>query len=142
MADTYNSNNIHLVRNSVDIAGLFREVTYDFTVAEVDTTAGAGVDHMHSSPGLVTGTISGTIVFPNDATMRASVLPVMRQGTESTVVFGPMGDTSGRPKFEGSMLSLGGASTVSHDKQLVTLPFTFKLAEEPTAEINAGDTFA
>ena len=141
MADTYNGNDIHLVRGGVDIAGLFREVTYDFTIAEVDTSAGSGIDYMTSAGGLITGALSGTITFPNDATIRGNVLPIMQQGSEETTTFGPMGDTAGLPKFEAEMLSLGGASTVSHDKQLVTIPFTFKLADQPVDEINRGDTF-
>src|SRR5688572_3408365 len=94
-----NSNNASLVFNSIDLSARWiGEVDKSEENSTVDTTSGAGATHVMRNPGLSDNTISFS-VEADDVEFNAykSALVV---GTKATLVYGPEGAVSGKPKFE------------------------------------------
>ena len=84
--------------------------------------------------------MSFNIVY--DDTDLATYVGGLKSGTKATLVFGPEGNATGKPKFECTMIlsSVTGPSpTVS--KGMVMFELSFDGAGAPTATIPNGDTF-
>lgn len=138
---TLASNNAFLSIGGTDVSGYWTDaVGLSETNSSVDITAGAGATHVERAPGLNDTSISFSVVYDTAdiAVYRASLI----RGTVYTVIYGPEGSTTGKPKFECSMIlteKAGPNTTIVKDKVMFEL--SFEGAAAPTATIEGGSTF-
>ena len=138
---TLNSNNVYLSWDGTRIDGYWTgEVNKSETVNTVDVTAGSGATHIERASGLLDNSLSFNIVY-DDADL-ATYVGKLKAGTKGTLIFGPEGNGSGKPKHEGSMIlqSVTGPQPTI-EKGMVMFELSFEGAAAPTATIANGDTF-
>jgi len=138
---TLNGNNVYLSWDGVQIDGYWTgDVSKDESVSTVDITAGSGATHVERASGLLDNSMSFSIVY-DDADL-ATYVGKLESGTKATLIFGPEGNTAGKPKFECVMIlsSVTGPSP-SVAKGMVMFELSFEGAAAPTASIANGDTF-
>ena len=136
---TINSNNTHLAIDGVDVSGYWTgSVEPEETMDTEDITSGAGVTHIQRAGKLKDNKIKFVVGY--DDTDLGVYLSKMQVGTY-TVLYGPEGNTTGKPKFECSMILKGVKGPAPGvDKVKVVFELEFEGAAAPTAELHT-DTF-
>lgn len=138
---TLNGNNVYLSFDGTQLDGYWTgEVSKSSSINTVDITAGSGATHIERAGGLKDNTLGFNIVY-DDADL-ATYVGKLAIGTKATLVFGPEGSASGKPKFECSMIlqDVTGPQP-SVEKGMVMFELSFEGAAAPTATIEGGDTF-
>lgn len=138
---TYNGNNVYLNWDGVNISGYFTEqIDVQASNNTVDITAGAGVTGIQRGNGLDDRTMSFSVVY-DDADLSGYV-GKLKQGTIGTLIYGPEGSGTGKPKFSGSMvLQQVSGPNPGIEKPKVMFELSFEQADIPTHTIENGDTF-
>lgn len=140
---TYNGNSIYLRVNNVNVESLWREMDIKVSIDKEDTSAGAGITHKKNAAKLQELTAKLTIVYDTDsAPTDISNIYALSQDHISAIVYGPEGNTTGKPKDDRDWLvtNIGGAST-SYDKKLVMFEVDLVSTGEPRSNHYDGDTF-
>ena len=138
---TLNGNDVYVTLDSVDVSAYWTgEVARNVTNNTVETTAGAGTDWVERQGGLLDYSLSLSLVY-DDANL-TDYLAKLKPGTTYTMVYGPEGNTAGKPKDELSVIvsSIDGPNP-SINKDMVMFAVTFQGAGTPTAWVENGDTF-
>ena len=136
-----NTNSAFLEIDGVDLSPYWGgELGYDVTNDTQETTGGSGVTWRDFEPGL--SSWEASIELGWDKTQYQTYLDLTEAGGELSIVYGPLGNTVGLPKFEGNFLTTK-TSVVkqSVDKQKLMNKIDIKGKEEPTSLIERGDTF-
>ena len=135
---TLNGNNVYLSWDGVDISGYWTDqINKSASNSTVDVTAGAGATHVERLDGLNDNTMAFAVVYDISdlATYKGKLIP----GTIGTLIYGPEGNTAGKPKFECPMiLQQVDGPNPSIDKQKVMFELSFEGAAAPTATIEAN----
>ena len=140
----YNGNNVSLTINGFDFGTIFRSFTPDIQIGDENVSHGADTDwEKHASKLKVVNATA--IGIYDDTTAAADVTAMLDLSGDDivTVVYGPEGNASGKPKHEQDFLvtRVNGPAT-NHDKTLVTWELTLISTGEPVTDIYAGGTFS
>ncbi len=138
---TLNGNNIYVGLNTVNVSAYWTdEVSRNVTNNTVETTAGAGAGWVERQDGLMDYSLSLVLVYDIDDL--SDYLTQLKPGSTYTLVYGPEGNTAGKPKDELSVIvsSVDGPNP-SIGKDMVSFSVSFQGAATPTAWIENGDTF-
>jgi hypothetical protein len=92
-----NEMNDFLSIDGTDVSSYLRDVNIGKTLETADTTHGSGVKHRSRNAGLEDYEFSATLVY--ETADIATLLPLLKPG-EHTVIWGPEGNGSGKPKHE------------------------------------------
>lgn len=113
------------------------EFAPDISSAEIDTTAGFDTDWTSTAPGLKTFKGKMTIVY--ETADIATYLPLLQPGATRTVIYGPEGNTAGKPKHNQSCVftKLSGPK-VNVDKSLTIFEVDVTGTGTPTTNLYAG----
>ena len=138
---TANGNNAYLSFNGVNVSGYWTdEISHEISVATEDITAGAGATHVMKAAKLTDASMSFVVVYDSStfSAYRAALVP----GTVGVVIWGPEGNATGKPKFEGSMVltSVSGPSQTI-DKGRMSFELSFEQAAAPVGTIQGGHVF-
>lgn len=137
---TYNGNDVYLEWDGVDISGYWTgEVNENISVNTQEITAGAGVDHVQRAIGLIDRTMTFTVTY--DDTDLGTYKSKLVEGTKATLIYGPEGQATGKPKFEGTMILQAVDHTVSIEKEMVAFELSFEQADAPVSTIAGGGVF-
>lgn len=139
---TLNGNNAYLYFNGINLSGYWTDTVQKESSAElVDVTAGAGATHVKRAAGLRDNTISFAVVYDNDPVLLASYRAALVEGTKGTLIYGPEGAVTGKPKFECVCIleTVTLSQAITMDKVMFELSFSGDGA--PTATIEGGSTF-
>jgi hypothetical protein len=138
---TLNANNAYLEIGGTNVSAYWTdEIDFSSSNSTVEVTAGAGATHVERAGGLSDTSLSFSVVYDTAdiALYRAKLI----EGTEYAVIYGPEGNTSGKPKFQCQMIleEVSGPNvTIAKDKVMFELSFVGAAA--PTATISGGSTF-
>jgi len=139
---TLNGNNVYLSLDGVDVSAYWTdEISFSESNNTVETTTGAGATDIERQGGLRDTSLSLMLVY-DDADL-STYLSKMQAGSSYTVVYGPEGSTSGKPKHEQTMIlqTMDGPNpTISKD--MVSFSLSFQGAAAATSRIAAGGTFS
>lgn len=135
-----NTNNAYIFWDGVDLSGKWtEELSYKPSADSEDITAGAGAVGVARAPKLIDATLDLMVVY-EDASL-ATYLPHYKEGTVAVLTYGPEGNTTGKPKFSGSMHLKSSEFSQSVDKKKIAFKLSFEQAATPTHRIQNGDTF-
>lgn len=135
---TYNGNSVHLVFDSLTLSSYFTgTVQLDYAAAIQDVTAGAGSTHEELAKGLETTTLTFVMVY--DTTDVATYKAKLQPGKTGTLIYGPEGNGTGKPKLEQSCIIESVGLPVAIDKQKVAFTVTFRGVAAPTTTLT-GDS--
>lgn len=130
-----NSNNAYLNWNGTDLSAVWiGEVDKSSENSTVETTSGAGATHVMRNPGLNDNSLSFAVVV-DDVTFN-SYKGVLVEGVKGTLIYGPEGAVTGKPKFECVMIlnSVSGANaTIAKDAHMYEMEW--EGAAAPTATL-------
>lgn len=135
---TLNGNTVYLSIDGVDVSGFWTSFTLSPTVESVDVTAGSATAHRERAAGLADTSCSGTIVY--DAASVSTYIQKVKPG-EHTIIWGPEGNTSGKPKHEQVFIITDAPHTVVVEKEMVAFEFSGEAAAAPVSDMYAGVTF-
>lgn len=138
---TLNGNDVYVTLGGTDVSGYWTgEVSRNVTNNIVEVTAGAGTDWVERLDGINDYSLSLDIVY--DITDVSTYLARLKPGTVQTLVYGPEGNTAGKPKDEVSVIvaSVDGPNPTIN-KDMVMFSLSLQGAATPTAWIENGDTF-
>lgn len=135
---SFNGNDAYLTIGGTDVSGFWTGFTLTESIEAVDVTAGSGTDHRERAEGLADTSCSGTIVY--DAASVSTYIQKLKPGTY-TIIWGPEGNTAGKPKHEQSFIITEVSHSVTVDKKMVVFEFSGKAAAAPTYDMHAGATF-
>ena len=136
----YNGNNPYLKFDAVDVAAYFVSVSTDFGGSSVDITAGAGRSHVQRAGGLRDYSMSVTLTYDADSVNTYITKLQPQQIVE--VEYGPEGNTTGKPRHLQKFVVDSVSVPQSVKKDHVTFEIKLSGADEPTADMTAGDVFA
>lgn len=135
-----NTNNVYLSWNGVNVSGYWAEqLNYEPSVDTEDVTAGAGATHVARLPTLKDNKM-GFVVMYDDSTI-STYVQNLKEGTIGTLIYGPEGNTVGKPCFTGSMLIESIKFGQAIKKKKLAFELSFVQAATPTKTIQNGDTF-
>ena len=137
----YNGNDVFLAINGLNVSAWYTdEVTYTENRNQQDTTAGAGSVGVKRQDGLLDCALELMLVHDKDDWNRyKSVF----QGGPKTVIYGPEGSGTGKPRFECIMSIESITHGVSIEKTKVAHTVSFVQREDPTATVYLqGSTFS
>lgn len=141
---TYNGNDVYLRANSVNVEGRWRGMEIKVAIDKEDTSAGAGTEHKKSAAKLKEATGKMTVVYDTVAAP-TDIAALYSISTDHVIpiVYGPEGNTVGKPKDDRDWLVTGisGPST-SVDKKLVMFEVDLVSTGEPRSNIYEGDLFS
>jgi hypothetical protein len=133
-------NNYYLALNGVDVSPHTGEINLQASSEEIDITSGTGKTHMERSAGLRDTQLSAVLAY--DDTALATYVATLRPGQVYTVVFGPEGNTSGKPKHEQSFLLVSnGGPKVDVKKGFTIFELQFSGAAAPVTDFYNGGVF-
>lgn len=135
---TYNGNNAFLSIDGVDVSGFWTAFTLSPSVESVDVTAGSATAHRERAEGLADTSCSGTIVY--DAASVSTYIQKVKPGSH-TIIWGPEGNTTGKPRHEQVFIITEAPHTVGVEKPMVAFEFSGEAAAAPTYDMMAGVTF-
>jgi len=116
------------------------EFAPDMSAAEIDTTAGFGVDWTSTASGLKTFKGKMTIVY--ETANIATILPLLQPGATRRVVYGPEGSTAGKPKHDQDcVFSKISGPKVNVDKSKTIFEVDITGTGTPYTNIYAGGVF-
>jgi hypothetical protein len=138
---TLNGNNVYLEFNGINLSGYWTgEIDITKSNSTVDVTAGAGATHVERNAGLSDTEMTFEVIYDD------TDLPLYRaaliESTKGTLIYGPEGNVSGKPKFQCQMILsevAGPNPTIEKDK--VSFELSFEGAAAPTATIEGGSVF-
>ena len=137
---TYNGNNVYLVRDGVDCSAYYTdEISYNESNATQEITAGAGETHVERAAGLDDTTINLVLVY--DAADVQDYIQKLKSGSVADTIYGPEGSSTGKPKFQGSLICSNVSHAVNIGRNKVMFTVALQGAAAPTSRIHAGDTF-
>lgn len=132
-------NDFVVLVDTVDVSPDIIEFNLDSTLGTVETTHGAGVDHVTRGEGLEDA--SGSMKLAYDIARFATVSPLLVRGTH-VVEFGPEGDTVGKPKHVQSLIFTSVKIKRDIKKSMVEFDISFEAAAAPTTDMYAGGVYA
>lgn len=135
----FNGNNVLVKIDGTDVRAIWRNITITPGGAQIDSTSGAGSEHMERVPGLNDHSISLELVYDSDRV--ETDLPLLRQNIERNVEFGPENGLAGTLKHEQRFIFQGPPITMDVGKSLVVLSTSGVAAKAPTSNMFAGDTY-
>ena len=133
-------NNTYLKIDSTEINSYFKNVNLQPGNSAVDTTMGAGVDHVQRKPGLNDHTISMSIGY--DDTNVATYLQKLKVGVIVTIEYGPEGAVSGKPRHVQNFIITGAPSPHDVQKGSVAFDVTASAADAPSVDMFAGGVYS
>ena len=136
MAET-NTNSYYLTIGGRNMSARVRSVTITPSIATVESTSGSGVTDVENLPGLRSHTIS--IMLAYDTATFSSDGPKLLG--KQTVVYGPEGNASGKPKHEQDFILTGAPVTQSSQKTLMEFSISGTSTGAPTEDMYDNDTF-
>lgn len=136
-----NTNNCYLSFNSYAFSTALwtEEISGEATVDTEDMTAGAGATHVARAAKLKDNKMSFNVMY-DDSTI-ASYVQNIEEGTVGILIWGPEGNASGKPCFNGSMILTSNKLSQSVDKKKLMFELSFEQAATPVKTIQNGDTF-
>lgn len=135
-----NTNSIYLSWNGVSFGAYWTEdLSQKASVDTEDMTAGAGATDVQRAAKLKDRSFDFMLIY-DDATISTWVQN-LKPGTIGTLIYGPEGNATGKPKFSGSMILSSWEKSQSVDKKKLAFKCSFQQAAAPTARIENGDTF-
>lgn len=134
----YNGNNAYLAIDGVVLGAYFQELELSPSIASVDTTAGAGTEHMKRAPGLRDTSASATIVYDDGAI--GSYIQRLRPGLH-TFDYGPEGNVAGKPRHQQTFIVTDAPHRVTVGKSLVVFTLSLEAAAAPTIDMYNGGVF-
>lgn len=135
---SYNGNNIYLVIDGMEVQSQFKSVSLEPSIESVDTTRGAGATHMMRNEGLRDTSISFSLGYDTD--LVPTWLPKLRPGLH-TIVFGPEGNATGKPKHQQDFITTAAPLEVTVEKGEVVFDVSGEGAAAPVFDMFAGATF-
>lgn len=133
-------NNIFLKIDNLEVKALFKNVNLQPSNSVVDTTMGAGVDHVQRKPGLNDHTISVSIGY--DDTIIATYIQKLKVGVRVTIEYGPEGAVSGKPRHVQDFIITGAPSPHDVQKSAVSFDVTASAADAPSVDMFDGGVYA
>jgi hypothetical protein len=135
---------VYVSWKGVNVSAYFTgEVGIENNVADVDVTTGAGTDYKVSAAGLITSTVKLSLAYEVTAWI-GTIAPLLQVGDTGTLIYGPEGNASGKPKHEQSMMLQkisGPKNTIGKDKVTVELEFVSVAAPTTTIMGTLAGTF-
>lgn len=126
-------NDIYLTINGVSVCAYFKEVELKIMSAGIDITAGCAQDWEQIGAGMLSSTMSAQLTY--DDTNVDDYLATLKPGQVITVVYGPEGNTAGKPKHE-QLMHIESVTTGNKSvKDAVIFDIEMKGADTPTAII-------
>lgn len=140
----YNGNTAYIKINSLEVQGKFREVTFQLSTGDENTSYGAGIEWERHKSKLSNIQATITIIWDSaDAPTDASAIVPNGRGDTIALMYGPQGGTAGLPIHDQDFLVTGiSGPSVVQDKGIVTMQITCISDGEPRSNIYAGDTVA
>lgn len=135
-----NTNAGYLSFNGIDLSGRWTEqINSEESVDTEDVTHGSGATHIMRLPKLLDRKMDFMVIY--DDTGLSSYVAALQAGTTGTLIWGPEGNTTGKPCFTGSMILTSVKLAASVEKSKIAFNLSFVQADEPTKTIESGDTF-
>ena len=135
----FTGNNPYLTIDGQDCGAVWRTVTITPGGAQIDTTSGAGVEHMTRQPGLNDHSITIELAYDTDNVH--IYLPLLKQNVTRRIIYGPEQNRSGKPKHEQDFIFAGPPVQQARTKDLVVLNTTGVAANPPVSDMYDGATF-
>jgi hypothetical protein len=135
---SYVGNNIYLTIGGIVVHGLYKKVNLDPTTDTVDVTRGSGTNHMQREAGMRDTKMGITVGY--ETTQIQTQLQYLLPG-RYTVVFGPEGNTPGKPKHQQDFILTGAPLEIDVSKKEVAFDIKLEGADAATADMYAGATF-
>lgn len=134
-----NGNDAVIQWNSVDFHDVWVDsASHDFITSLEEITAGAGTDYKSFAAKLKELSFSCSVAW--DVTTYGTYDSDMEPGQESTLIYGPEGSTTGKPKLEGTaILESVNMQGQSVDKTKVFFALSFKFTGTPTTTLTGTD---
>lgn len=140
MVQVLAKNNAYLTIDGYDMAAIGIEVTAEMAGTSNEQPYGFGSNWTKREPGLKDLTLNVNVIYDTD-NIDSYITSIATQ-QKVTVVYGPEGNTTGKPKHSGSFIvdSLTGP-TVVVTKDQVIFEMSLVTADEPTDDMYAGAKF-
>jgi hypothetical protein len=139
-----NSNTAYLSIDGVNVSAYYTgEIPRDISVERVDITHGSGQAWKQSATGLYELTLGLTLVYEIDdynTIIRPALLKLI-DGTYPTVVYGPEGQVTGKPKDEFKAMTESISDAKSINKDMVVFELNLICVDTPVAYREAGGVF-
>lgn len=116
------------------------EVSLEYTNSSVETTSGAGVDHVMRAPGLNDTTISFSIAY--DATDIATYIQKLKPGVVVAIEYGPEGNLTGKPRHVQNFNITSSPFAVSIDKSMPVFEVSGEGTEAPSVDMYSGGVYS
>jgi hypothetical protein len=133
----FNGNSCYLSIDGVPVVAHYKSVSITPNIADIDTTRG-NTDWEQANAGLKRNDLDIQIGY--DDALEATLIPLARVGTH-TVIYGPRGNTAGRPKHEQSFLFTKSGYEQTAEKGELVWKITGRSVAAPATDIEAGGTF-
>lgn len=92
----YTGKNLYVEYGGVDISGDYRSLNVDRSVSTYDATAGSDEDTSHLI-GVRSATATLQVIVEN--TSGTAIRHVLHEGASGTLIWGPEGTATGKPKY-------------------------------------------
>lgn len=135
---SYNGNGIFLTIGGTDVGAQFKTVNIERKVDTEDVTAGRLRTDMQRAPKLLDTSIGITLAY--DVTGINTYVQRLKPG-RYTVVFGPEGNTTGKPRHQQDFIFTSSPIEVTVGKGEVVFDIKGDAADAPTFDIWNGDVF-
>jgi hypothetical protein len=122
----------------VDTYGV--DVTIEPSNSSVETTSGAGVDHVMRAPGLNDTKISFSIAY--DATDLQTYIQKLKPGIVRSIEYGSEGNTSGKPRHVQNFNITSSPFDVKIDKSMPVFEVEGEGTEAPSVDMHAGGVYS
>lgn len=132
-------NKIYLSIDGIAVQAYFKNVTLTSSSATVETTRGAGTDHMQRAPGLKDTSISITIGY--DTANIQTFIQKIAPGQQVMIEYGPEGAVTGKPRHVQTFVITDAAHTVEVSKADVVFELTGEAADAPIVDMYAGAVY-
>lgn len=136
----FNGNAAYLVIGGVVINTEWKEYSFDATAETVETTRGVGATHTMRNAGLRDTSLTITVGYEIEKIQQQ--IGYMRPGTRATIIVGPEGNASGKPRHEQDFILTGAPFEQTVEKDEVVFQLAFEAADAPVADMFNGSVFA
>lgn len=132
-----NGNSNYINWDGVDISAYFAdEISNEMSADTEDITSGSGATHIMRASKLIDGTLDLYVIY--DDTVLDTYKALLQPGKKAVLVWGPEGNVSGKPRFEGSMILTSVGVAQSIEKTKVGFTLSFEQAAKPVSTLT-GD---
>lgn len=136
----YSGFNDFLSIDGTDVSAYLRDVEYGPTIETADVTAGSGVTHRKRNTALKDS--DGSMTFIYDDAFFTTLAPLIEPG-EHTIIWGPEGDGSGKPKLEMDVIITDNSLSGNYEQtDARVFSVSFVQAAAPTTDPFDGGTFS